>query len=73
MHRRSVAKGHPIAGKSLDIPGLDEKLLRAGTAYRAARAFRTLDDFCADRKQRLQILTFTGLPLWNSVCLWTLA
>ena len=40
---------------------------------RAAKALRTLGDLCSERRQRLQILTVTGVPPRSKVCLWTLA
>ena len=40
---------------------------------RAAKALRTLGDLWRERRQRLQILTVTGVPSRSRVCLWTLA
>ena len=46
---------------------------RKGDYFSAAKAFRTLGDLWRERRQRLHILTVTGVPSRSRVCLWTLA
>ena len=41
--------------------------------FSAANALRTLGDLWRERRHRLHILTFTGVPSRSMVCLWTLA